>query len=154
VPSQLLTIYHLAEYRHRKSRVSEKNFVTSNDMSTEGSGDVIASLITLSKSVEARCHRHGQQNFIRGLEHGKRKRDNCVNSRGPLGELRVSRDGENLSADYYPFQTDSDDHCETPIEAYCDISVFLESVGKSLGKSKESIIVYDPYFCEGKGTPF
>ena len=41
------------------------------------------------------------------------------------------------------------DHCETPFEAYKDISMFLELYAKSIGKTKATLSIYDPYFCDG-----
>lgn len=43
----------------------------------------------------------------------------------------------------FPFETDPDDHCESPLEAYKDITPLLKVVG-----SKASI--YDPYYCNGR----
>jgi hypothetical protein len=119
-------------------------------MLTEG-GDLIASLITLSKSVESRQRRPLEhQNSIKKIKLGKRQRDD-VDSFESTGESSFTiKEGNVSAANDYPFQADADDHCETPLEAYRDISAFLESIGKSLNKSKESILVYDPYFCEGE----
>lgn len=52
----------------------------------------------------------------------------------------------------YPFEVDDDDHCETPIEAFADIAVLLEKYAMELNKTKESLIIYDPYFCEGSSS--
>eukprot|EP00943_MAST-04B_sp_MAST-4B-sp1_P003007 g3007.t1 len=49
----------------------------------------------------------------------------------------------------FPFQAEALDHCESPIESYKDINVFLQSYAKSIGKSKSTISIYDPYFCNG-----
>ena len=49
----------------------------------------------------------------------------------------------------HPFTVDSADHCETPFEAYRDIEPFLFQLASSLGKTKETLKIYDPYFCEG-----
>ena len=45
----------------------------------------------------------------------------------------------------FPFSTDPDDHCETPIEAYKDIVPILEQL-QGYGKS---LVIYDPYYCNG-----
>mmetsp|Transcript_3338 Transcript_3338/g.4876 ORF Transcript_3338/g.4876 Transcript_3338/m.4876 type:complete len:414 (+) Transcript_3338:75-1316(+) len=42
----------------------------------------------------------------------------------------------------FPFPTDPDDHCESPLEAYSDIMPFLENLGKDCR-------IYDPYYCNG-----
>jgi hypothetical protein len=49
----------------------------------------------------------------------------------------------------YPYIVDSADHCESPLEAYKDISFFLEKIAIALNKTKDSLRIYDPYFCEG-----
>ena len=49
----------------------------------------------------------------------------------------------------YPYPVDSNDHCESPIEAYNDISAILERFASEAYKTKESLRIYDPYFCEG-----
>ena len=42
----------------------------------------------------------------------------------------------------YPFQVDSADHCETPFEAYQDISLFLQLYAQSVRKSKRQTSLY------------
>lgn len=49
----------------------------------------------------------------------------------------------------YAYITDEDDHCETPQEAYSDIDFLLEHIASSCGKTKASLIIYDPYHCTG-----
>ena len=59
----------------------------------------------------------------------------------------------------FPFETDPDDHCESPLEAYQDIVPLLQAVAdchiaSARGKSKKSmpsrnVRIYDPYFCNG-----
>jgi hypothetical protein len=49
----------------------------------------------------------------------------------------------------YPYEVDGDDHCESPIEAYRDIAPILERFAVERYKSKESLRIYDPYYCEG-----
>jgi len=49
----------------------------------------------------------------------------------------------------HPFEADELDHCETPLEAYEDISLLLALVAKSLGKSRRTLSIYDPYYCNG-----
>lgn len=41
------------------------------------------------------------------------------------------------------------DHCETPFDAFRDIEPLLFRIAQALGKTKESLAIYDPYFCEG-----
>ena len=49
----------------------------------------------------------------------------------------------------YAFQVDDTDHCETPLKAYQDIVVVLDRICDKLNKSRKSLIVYDPYYCNG-----
>lgn len=49
----------------------------------------------------------------------------------------------------YPYKVTDDDHCETPAQAYVDISSILISFALLIGKTAETLMVYDPYFCEG-----
>ena len=52
----------------------------------------------------------------------------------------------------FPFETDPDDHCESPLEAYQDIVPLLQAVSDCKdGKSKPSreVKIYDPYYCNG-----
>mmetsp|Transcript_31169 Transcript_31169/g.47724 ORF Transcript_31169/g.47724 Transcript_31169/m.47724 type:complete len:526 (-) Transcript_31169:78-1655(-) len=47
----------------------------------------------------------------------------------------------------FPYPTDPDDHCESPIEAYKDIAMLLD---KLCGPNqKEDLSIYDPYYCNG-----
>jgi hypothetical protein len=49
----------------------------------------------------------------------------------------------------YPYTVDDDDHCESPREAYEDITGILSRIAKVLGKTAATLTIYDPYFCEG-----
>jgi len=49
----------------------------------------------------------------------------------------------------FAFKVDEADHCETPIAAYQDIVDVLDKLASSLNKSRSSLIIYDPYFCDG-----
>jgi hypothetical protein len=44
---------------------------------------------------------------------------------------------------------DEADHCETPFRAYRDVEPFLFALAKALKKTKATLRVYDPYYCEG-----
>lgn len=44
----------------------------------------------------------------------------------------------------FPYETDADDHCESPLQAYQHVVPLLSD----LGKGKE-VKIYDPYFCNG-----
>eukprot|EP00038_Savillea_parva_P001079 m.101217 g.101217 ORF g.101217 m.101217 type:complete len:293 (-) comp10380_c0_seq1:180-1058(-) len=49
----------------------------------------------------------------------------------------------------HTFEVESTDHCETPLAAYADVAPILEQMALSLGKTKETVRIYDPYFCAG-----
>lgn len=46
----------------------------------------------------------------------------------------------------FPFPTDADDHCESPLEAYQDIVALLQCLEKQQGRK---LSIYDPYYCDG-----
>lgn len=50
-------------------------------------------------------------------------------------------------AETFPFPTEDDDHCESPLEAYEDIAALLKRL-EQLCRS-QSFTVYDPYYCNG-----
>jgi len=45
---------------------------------------------------------------------------------------------------HFPFPTDPDDHCESPLQAYKDIVPLLEKVVVN-----DELRIYDPYYCDG-----
>lgn len=47
------------------------------------------------------------------------------------------------------FEVDYNDHFETPIQAYKDLSPWLEAEADKLGKTVPELELYDPYFCQG-----
>ena len=61
-----------------------------------------------------------------------------------------NKDGSaKVGSERFPFEVDDLDHYETPFEAYKDISLFLELYAKFIGKTKATLSIYDPYFCDG-----
>ena len=48
------------------------------------------------------------------------------------------------------FTTDYNDHFETPKIAYIDLLPMLQSLAKSIHKEINELIIYDPYYCNGK----
>lgn len=48
----------------------------------------------------------------------------------------------------FPYPTEADDHCESPLEAYRDIEPIL----KALRQGRDDIALYDPYYCDGAAT--
>eukprot|EP00579_Thalassiosira_antarctica_P013318 CAMPEP_0201942012 /NCGR_PEP_ID=MMETSP0903-20130614/48181_1 /ASSEMBLY_ACC=CAM_ASM_000552 /TAXON_ID=420261 /ORGANISM="Thalassiosira antarctica, Strain CCMP982" /LENGTH=294 /DNA_ID=CAMNT_0048484231 /DNA_START=97 /DNA_END=978 /DNA_ORIENTATION=+ len=49
----------------------------------------------------------------------------------------------------YSFQVDDTDHCETPLQAYRDTIDILDRLAKSLNKTRSTLTIYDPYYCDG-----
>eukprot|EP00038_Savillea_parva_P015162 m.219035 g.219035 ORF g.219035 m.219035 type:complete len:318 (+) comp30316_c0_seq1:183-1136(+) len=49
----------------------------------------------------------------------------------------------------YPFAADPGDHCETPLQAYQDIDLVLETLARLLKKPKSKLKIFDPFFCAG-----
>lgn len=50
----------------------------------------------------------------------------------------------------HPFQVDPKDHAETPFEAYRDLEPILHRLALSLGKTKSTLRIYDPFYCAGR----
>ena len=47
------------------------------------------------------------------------------------------------------FSVDYNDHFETPLIAYKDLSALLNEVAAILSKPTQELVVYDPYWCQG-----
>jgi len=57
---------------------------------------------------------------------------------------------QELAAPSFPYPTNADDHCESPLQSYKDILPILNALQKSIGdRDKDSSQIYDPYFCDG-----
>ena len=48
-----------------------------------------------------------------------------------------------------PFETDNSDHAETPAEAYADIAPLLDALARATGRTRATLRIYDPYYCDG-----
>ena len=48
-----------------------------------------------------------------------------------------------------PFAGDDADHAETSAQAYEDVIQLLDHVALTLGKTRATLAVYDPYYCDG-----
>ena len=53
------------------------------------------------------------------------------------------------SGSSWNFEVNYNDHFETPLRAYTDISPVLSQIAEKIGKTKAELAVYDPYFCQG-----
>ena len=54
-----------------------------------------------------------------------------------------------ISRPAFPYPTNPDDHCETPLQSYKDILPILNELCKSDGGRTDSMKIYDPYYCDG-----
>mmetsp|Transcript_57483 Transcript_57483/g.140307 ORF Transcript_57483/g.140307 Transcript_57483/m.140307 type:complete len:376 (-) Transcript_57483:877-2004(-) len=50
----------------------------------------------------------------------------------------------------FPFETEPDDHCESPAEAYEDIVPILQALAGKLKKPQQELSIYDPYYCDNR----
>lgn len=48
----------------------------------------------------------------------------------------------------FPYQTQADDHCESPADSYHDIKPILQALAKGKG-GMHKLAIYDPYYCNG-----
>jgi len=55
---------------------------------------------------------------------------------------------ESLS-DSFPYPTEEDDHCESPLEAYQHIAPLLQELASLLEKTPKTLSLYDAYYCNG-----
>jgi hypothetical protein len=49
----------------------------------------------------------------------------------------------------FPYAVDDADHCETGADAYADIEPLLCQVAAALNKTKDELLIYDPFYCQG-----
>jgi len=73
----------------------------------------------------------------------RKKRPNCSKS---------------WNASDFPYETDYNDHFETPLQAYQDVKPLIDWLARTIssnsnsegGKSPQHIRLYDPYYCNGR----
>jgi hypothetical protein len=53
------------------------------------------------------------------------------------------------SSGVFGFQAVEDDHCETPLLAFQDLSGLLDAFRQVTGTRKADLRIYDPYYCNG-----
>ena len=75
----------------------------------------------------------------------KKERSEIVKADHALIKERLDK----VKAIIHPFETKEEDHCESPYEAYEDIVPILMELARKLGKTPETLKIYDPYFCAG-----
>eukprot|EP00560_Eucampia_antarctica_P007993 CAMPEP_0197831726 /NCGR_PEP_ID=MMETSP1437-20131217/11733_1 /TAXON_ID=49252 ORGANISM="Eucampia antarctica, Strain CCMP1452" /NCGR_SAMPLE_ID=MMETSP1437 /ASSEMBLY_ACC=CAM_ASM_001096 /LENGTH=519 /DNA_ID=CAMNT_0043434763 /DNA_START=15 /DNA_END=1574 /DNA_ORIENTATION=+ len=67
--------------------------------------------------------------------------------------LALRNNGSEVNNDHlesnFPYPTDSDDHCESPTNAYLDIVPLLNKIAEVNSVSSKELAIYDPYYCNG-----
>ena len=53
-----------------------------------------------------------------------------------------------MTAPEFPYPTESDDHCETPLSAYADVAPLLKKIAATMKMGTSDIRIYDPYYCD------
>jgi hypothetical protein len=99
----------------------------------ESDSDAINNFISLAKDRELKR----EDDMIKKKEQKAEKK------------RRVNENEEKADLDDYPYTVNDDDHCETPVEAYSDISTFLSRISVMVKKTNETLQIFDPYHCEG-----
>lgn len=61
-----------------------------------------------------------------------------------------STNNQSNSSSPWNFIVEYNDHFETPQQAYVDLLQVLIYVAKDIGKALEDVIIYDPYYCQGR----
>lgn len=87
-----------------------------------------------------------------GLVFAPERRDGKLQRIGRLdgaGVVKLDDASKENGGREFPYESNPSDHCETPREAYVDIAPILEWLARGLGKKKEDLAIYDPYFCNG-----
>lgn len=79
------------------------------------------------------------------LKQSERTSDNKGKKRKLSNDIKDEEEGRPR----YSFQVDDTDHCETPVQAYRDAINILDRLAKSLNKTRTTLTIYDPYYCDG-----
>jgi hypothetical protein len=82
---------------------------------------------------------------------GKLHKGNIKLDKDALKEMKKLEESEEQSASgpTFPYATNPDDHCETPLESYQDILPILDELSKARGGKRSKLRIYDPYYCNG-----
>ena len=139
----------------------------SDDISLEGRmitipsehGNSNISLVLVNKQ-SGKVYSSGERTSDgRRLVIGKMVKGNVELDQSAVDEMKRLEEGDTSSersaqgtttpGPSFPYQTDPDDHCETPLQSYKDILPILNKLCSSFGEEKHSMKIYDPYFCDG-----
>lgn len=72
----------------------------------------------------------------------KRLRDGAL----PLAAAKVAR----ASLPIYSYPTNYNDHFETSLQAYTDLLPALDALCKKLQRTRATLSIYDPFYCNGR----
>jgi hypothetical protein len=101
-------------------------------------------------SIEKNEKKKRKKNKKKKHKKNKESSDNIITPNIDSSETTpASADDTNHPIIMYPYTIRDDDHCETPLVAYEDIAPLLQAIATSLGKSRSTLRIYDPYYCEG-----
>jgi hypothetical protein len=78
----------------------------------------------------------------------KKRREGADQTDEPQGNT-LTTDGAEVRS-RHSFPTNPLDHCETPFQAYQDLTRFLLAYCKSNDLTPASLKIWDPYFCDGR----
>ena len=96
---------------------------------------------TLSTTVVTPCEFKGEK---------QQKRRDSPDDASAVTNTAMSQTSVILpSLSRHNFETNSLDHCETPLYAYQHIQPLLEMVSKQLNMESSKLRIYDPYYCDG-----
>jgi len=59
------------------------------------------------------------------------------------------KEAEREERPVHPFEVDDADHCETGVESYADVVPVLDLVCARVGRTRATLRIYDPYYCDG-----
>ena len=78
----------------------------------------------------------------------------CEMQGGGRGGKKTSEKRKHASELSHPFKADYNDHFETSLQAYTDIAPLLDLYAAKLGKTRKTLVIYDPYFCAGSTVSY
>lgn len=85
----------------------------------------------------------------------KKKKDRRIKNPHPENDAEAKepeskQEAETTQEPVFPFPTDPDDHCESPLQAYAHIQpLLLQLQSQTKSKPSRGLGIYDPYYCNG-----
>jgi len=115
-----------------KNEKREKISKNSKNIETEST--------TKTTTITNNDHLSIQQQQLKIKKDKKNDRKNKINS------LNLN---SNFKETFWNFETDYNDHFETPLVAYIDIYNTIIEIAQILKKPLNELVIYDPYYCKG-----